>query len=74
MKNIKVFGLNLDPDERDESIFNKFSNTDANSIDPYEIVSDKLKDSNEIKFMKVENPSRALVNSNPRRKTFTWLT
>lgn len=53
MKNIKVFGLNLDPDERDESIFNKFSNTDANSIDPYEIVSDKLKDSNEIKFMKV---------------------
>ena len=53
MKNIKVFGLNLDPDERDESIFNKLSSTGMEVKDPYEIVSEKLKDTNEIKFTKI---------------------
>ena len=53
MKNIKVFGLNLDPDERDESIFNKLSSTGMDVKDPYEIVSEKLKDTNEIKFTKI---------------------
>ena len=53
MKNIKVFGLNLDPDERYESISNKISNVNSNIKDPYEIVSDKLKDSNEIRYIKV---------------------
>jgi arginase family enzyme len=53
MKNIKVFGLNLDPDERDESIVNKLSSTGMDTKDPYEIVSEKLKDSNEIKFTKI---------------------
>ena len=52
MKNIKVFGLNLDPDEREESIDNKLSNAGLDINDPYEIVSGKLKDSNEIKFTK----------------------
>lgn len=53
MKNIKVFGLNLDPDEREESIVNKFSNSNYDGPDPYEIVSRKLKDSNEIKYTKM---------------------
>ena len=52
MKNIKVFSLNLDPDEREESIDNKLSNAGLDINDPYEIVSGKLKDSNEIKFTK----------------------
>ena len=52
MKNIKVFGLNLDPDEREESISNKLSNAGLDINDPYDIVSEKLKDSNEIKFTK----------------------
>ncbi|KYC44712.1 MAG: formimidoylglutamase [Candidatus Methanofastidiosum methylothiophilum] len=53
MKNIKVFGLNLDPDERDESVVSKFSNADSNIKDPYEIVSEKLKDSNDVKYIQL---------------------
>ncbi len=53
MKSIKVFGLNLDPDEREESIVNKFSNSSYGKQDPYEIVSKKLVDSKEIKYTNI---------------------
>lgn len=55
MKNVKVFGLSLDPDEREESIFSKYSNisSETSNDDPYDIVSNKLKDSQEIKFNKI---------------------
>lgn len=55
MKNVKVFGLNLDPDERQESIFNKYSNIESGFIndDPYEVVSKKLNDTSEIKYTNI---------------------
>lgn len=55
MKSIKVFGLVLDPDEREDSIFNKYSNAESNSnnSDPYEIVSTKLVDTKDIKYTKL---------------------
>ena len=71
MKNIKVFGLNLDPDEREESIVNKLSNVDSNINDPYEIVSEKLKDSNEIIFTKAGKVQvEPWLIPNPKKEDF----